>query len=586
MTNSSERAQDPQSGTPRSHYAILALILLLAVVVRFWGISFGLPNPYCRPDEEIIVGKALDFYRTGDLNPHWFSYPSLMMYLVYLAYLAYGAGGALFGMYESLAGFFASYDYDPTVFYLIPRAISAVLGTATVAVVYAIGRRCHGSRAGMFAAFFLAITYLHVRESHFGVTDTAMVFFITLSVLFLIRACDRPSIGNYLAAGLFAGLATSTKYAGVFLVVPMAVAHAWYVARDGWKRPWRLVADKRIASFIGGLGSAALAGTPYALFDYRTFFDYTIMEMAFQSEGYLLISDRGWKYHLLFSLPHGLGVALLVASAAGCLVLLKRDVRKGLVLLAFPAVYYLVAGRSLIVFARYILPVAPFLCIGAGVAVKAAADALTRPRVRAAAVAGLLALLPAQSLYNVIRCNRLLATKDNRVVASEWLVERLPPGSTIYQTGNRWAMVQLPRTVDSLERIRALIRDPKKQDDLDRELAVQRQRGGAAFEHRSYNLERDEFNFMGIPTGDSPDFVIVDRSALKRFDRIDRVLPDLEHRLDRDYVLVKEFIACDPDEPRNRYDQTDAFYLPYAGFHDVTRPGPNLYVYAKKDGVT
>jgi len=33
----------------------IAIILLIASVARLWGLDFGLPSPYCRPDEEAVA---------------------------------------------------------------------------------------------------------------------------------------------------------------------------------------------------------------------------------------------------------------------------------------------------------------------------------------------------------------------------------------------------------------------------------------------------------------------------------------------------------------------------------------------------
>lgn len=79
--------------------ALLVTILAVALAVRLIGISFGLPYVYY-PDEAQIVNHAVAF-GTGDLNPHYFIYPSLFMYVLFIIYcLSYVIG--------SLAGAFAS----------------------------------------------------------------------------------------------------------------------------------------------------------------------------------------------------------------------------------------------------------------------------------------------------------------------------------------------------------------------------------------------------------------------------------------------------------------------------------------------
>ncbi|MCH8813422.1 MAG: hypothetical protein IID07_16485, partial [Gemmatimonadetes bacterium] len=59
----------------------LAAVLALAFLLRVWGIGFGVPDVEARPDEALVVGMAVRFL-SGDLNPHYFQYPSFFLYLV------------------------------------------------------------------------------------------------------------------------------------------------------------------------------------------------------------------------------------------------------------------------------------------------------------------------------------------------------------------------------------------------------------------------------------------------------------------------------------------------------------------------
>ena len=61
--------------------ALLGLILALAALARVWAISFCLPSPYCRPDEEAVAAVSLSIFGRN-LNPHFFDWPTLFMYAV------------------------------------------------------------------------------------------------------------------------------------------------------------------------------------------------------------------------------------------------------------------------------------------------------------------------------------------------------------------------------------------------------------------------------------------------------------------------------------------------------------------------
>ena len=55
--------------------------VLIGGVLRFWGISFGLPGNTLRPDEDMVVNPSLAMIG-GDLDPHDYTYPTLYKYLL------------------------------------------------------------------------------------------------------------------------------------------------------------------------------------------------------------------------------------------------------------------------------------------------------------------------------------------------------------------------------------------------------------------------------------------------------------------------------------------------------------------------
>src|SRR5262249_21249853 len=113
--------------------------------------------------------------------------------------------------------------------------------------------------------------------------------------------------------------------------------------------------------------------------------------------------------------------------------------RKGMLIVAFPAAYYALSGSGLTVFARYMLPMIPFLCLMAGYAVCEAAGAAAayfgRPHwASALATIGVLGVLW-PSARSVVEFDRLLQRPDSRLIARQWIEARFPPGTTIAQLG-------------------------------------------------------------------------------------------------------------------------------------------------------
>lgn len=65
----------------KNSHVFLVMILLISLIVRLWGIWHGLPYEYDL-DEHKFISTSLRF-GTGDLNPHYFVYPTLFFYALF-----------------------------------------------------------------------------------------------------------------------------------------------------------------------------------------------------------------------------------------------------------------------------------------------------------------------------------------------------------------------------------------------------------------------------------------------------------------------------------------------------------------------
>ena len=92
-------------------------------------------------------------------------------------------------------------------------------------VVYLAGLRW-GARTALLAAGLLAVMPLHVRESHYVLTDVPVTFLVMLTFLLSLRAHERATLGPFALAGAAAGLAAATKYNGGLAVLMPLIACA------------------------------------------------------------------------------------------------------------------------------------------------------------------------------------------------------------------------------------------------------------------------------------------------------------------------------------------------------------------------
>jgi hypothetical protein len=543
---------------PRAQRLLLSVILALAVVLRFWGLRFGLPNDYARPDEEKIVRPALAVVG-GDPNPHLFLYPSLFTYVTAGACAVTFAAERVAGMTESLPAFLTESAVDPSIAITLARALSALAGAATVGVLYAAARQWFSQRAALVAAAICAVTFLHVRDSHFGVTDVPAAFLTVCAFWAALRCEVRGLTWKRVAlTGLLCGLAASTKYNAGLVVLPAALSVV--LARSNDARDWR-----RLAQFLALLGATAvlgfLAGTPYALLDAGNFlagvgeqrqvamgeYHTTILDGARR-----VIGERGWIHHLTFSLRYGVGLPVLAAAAAGAVWFAAVQPRRAAILLSFPIAFYAAMGASLLVYARWMTPIVPFICLAAAICIDRLAEMIgtvvADRRAPAAAAILLTVLISSTTAARAVAFDRVLSRTDTRVLGAEWIEKNFPAGARVYQTGRAYGYLE-PRPASRYSMLW-----------FDDRWGVFSVRHGAAPE--------------------TPDLIVVLESPLGLYSGVPTRLPAV---LANDYELTATFTGLAPLGSGNAiYDQQDAFYVPFAGLDAVRRPGPTVRIFQRK----
>lgn len=541
QTDSNEVASD------RSYRMVLVLVIAVGAILRLWGIRFGLPHTLARPDEEFIVALARDVLR--DPNPHFFDWPTFFIYLTATAYAVLFTVERAIVAVTTEASFLTTGGLEPTL-HLIARAMSAGAGIMTIYVLYRAASELFSKRMGLVAAVFLAVAFLHVRDSHFGVTDVPATFLAVCAFWAGVRCAIDGVTGSRVAiAGLLCGLAASTKYNTALVLLPVAAAISSGV-RSARPRS-AMFAIRAIAVLLLCAAFGFLFGTPFALLDRPAFMAAVTGVGRHLSAGHVVMPANGWTYHAAFTLRYGLGLPLLIAAIVGaCWLLVWRPWTAVLVLL-FPVTYYLVLGAGTTVFVRYMVPVVPFMCLTAAFFVDRVSELINQrfsfARARNISAIGLVAIVGVPTALSSVAFDRLLARTDTRVLGADWIEAHFPSGASMYQTGYSYGHLQ-PKPADRYAQI-------------------------------GFNEEAGRFE-VGGHGAELPDVVVLVESPLFVYSRIPR---QLESTLDADYVLAMTFDGTPSARvSKTVYDQEDAFFVPFGGVDNSRRPGPNIRIFERR----
>ncbi len=135
---------------------------------------------------------------------------------------------------------------------LVPQAL---MGVATVGLVYDLARSRFGRAAGTVAGLTLALTPIAVAISRHNNPDALLVLCIAAALWALDRGLRRGgSVKWLMAAGAFVGLGFETKMAAALLVIPGMIAAWLWVAPRG-----RMVAFRQLLAGGAMMTAAGLA---------------------------------------------------------------------------------------------------------------------------------------------------------------------------------------------------------------------------------------------------------------------------------------------------------------------------------------
>lgn len=422
---------------PRRVIRIWTIGLLLLCVGALWlqfrHIESTLPYPW-DTDEGFVSGPASRTLVTGTLHPYTFNYPSLPKYLASI--------GMAVGFIRSATHLEIRDIHDlgnvGYPYYQTPRAVQGarqLFALLSVIALAATGIAAwHAFRrpsAILIAPLILSASQLFFYHSWTYLNvDIVGLCFSALTLAACLQGTRQPSMRQLaVIPGVFAGLATGSKYTLALMILPVLLASGMYL-KPG-RRMWGCLAA--IASMV----AAFVVVVPYSLIDIPSFLSGVGFEAFHYARGHVGWDGAPGLPQLIFYGKHfrsefgviGIAVAVL-GAAAYCLA----DWRRAAVLFAFPLALFWMLASQRVHFERNVLSVHPILAMSLangmivvhGWMLKLAARReLTARRMRQVAIlASLILLVAAVPIWHFR--DQLRDRTDSRKLAQAWIEKRIP----------------------------------------------------------------------------------------------------------------------------------------------------------------
>lgn len=412
----------------------LFLILLFAGFLRFYKINWS--NDYFPHPDEDNMARSLAQLSFNDLNPHFFAYGQFPPYLAFfifqlLRFLIIGQSSSHLTFPQAIISL---------------RLESAFFSLATVVFGYFLSRRLN-LRPYFLFPLLLAFTPGLIQASHFGTTESVLVFVFLASCFLALKIKERlttkyssspnPKLPLLLSfSSLILAIGLGSKISAAFFFLPFLLAFLFSL--KNWKKTI-------LACLFFFLSTAffTLLFSPYNLLEFKEFFSTTKYEIGVARGEPIVFYTRQFEkttpvlFQFVHILPYSLGPFLFLFSFLGLLILVKKLVTRSsfskadwLIILATSLAYFIYQSFLFAKWTRFITPVLPFFVLLSTIFLSRIYSSFRKEKGKLIFIfLLLLCLIPGWAFFQIY------TVPDVRLTASNWLNQNLPKNAFVFSEG-------------------------------------------------------------------------------------------------------------------------------------------------------
>jgi len=401
---------------------IISLITMTAAFLRFYNLNWDAGFNF-HPDERNIAAAVARIHFFDKLNPEFFAYGSLPIYLIRVV------GDTL-----TWATADTSWVANWGKINLIARSISALASTLTIPLIFLIANRLFGKTTAILSSIIATFTVSLIQTAHFGVTESLLTFQLTLITYFSLK---RFNSLNYFIIAILLAVSFATKTSAItFSIIPAASLLL------------QLKKSNLAASFLNLLSAISLIALLYILLSPYTFIDFEKFRESMNYEFGVVRGTLPVPYTLQFTntIPYlyqlanllwQMGPVAILGTTAIILLttkIIKTTVSKPkslisshyllITFLIFPIAYFVYIGSWHTKFIRYMVPILPFLAIASSWLLTKFDEKLKTKFIFSSGIATV-TILWALAFFSIY------TRPQTRIEASNWIYQNIPEKSTV-----------------------------------------------------------------------------------------------------------------------------------------------------------
>jgi 4-amino-4-deoxy-L-arabinose transferase-like glycosyltransferase len=342
-------------------YFLVSTVFICCIIFRFYNISWGAPY-FFHPDERNIASSVSQLNLLTNMNPHFFAYGSLPIYVIYFL-----------GMFmNSFHSFSFSVPFDQAI--IIGRVISALLSTCLIILVYKVGEKLYAKPIGVVAALLAATSMGLLQFAHFATFEMWLTFFSLLLTYTCLYYFSNPTKKNLFFISLSLGLLISIKISSLVLFFPvfLAIALEEVIKKKKLFKSFSVIFTKFI--FVSFIAFCVFFFTnPFVFIDFSEFFGSISYETSvatgklpvFYTEGFTNTTPVLYQFlHVYPFLLNGICTIFFILSFFYILWKTYKSKQAQLFLfLTFFLTLFISQAIFFVKWTRYLVPTIPYICI-------------------------------------------------------------------------------------------------------------------------------------------------------------------------------------------------------------------------------